>query len=307
MLVSVGLMIGVVLLIAVPALLLVFKRFNDRWTVIAIVLFVANAMYLASYMAPWQGWSLWLFRALAALCVVAIAAGLFRLVKADWQRPRRSALIAIPLVLLAGGYFAFLNFQSVGARELPDTPITLQWPLKGDRYYIVQGGASRPLQSDHAATGARRYAVDAVRLGPRLHAYSNYLDYNYTGALIWDEPVHAPCTGRIEWARDGMPDGLDYDRSEKKPAGNVVSINCDGVSVMIPHFRQGSVAVEVGEAVSAGDLLGRIGNSGGATGPHLHIHAERGPLKKDVSDNTPVPIVFEGQFLSRGDVFEPSR
>ena len=298
--------LGAVLsLFGVPIALLLTKRFQSRWVVIALLFFLANAIYAASYLAPWEFWGLWLFRGLVVLSLVALAVGLFRLARAKWQRPGWIALGASALVFIAGAYFATLNARSINARDLPDDPIALQWPLDEGRYYVVQGGAAPPLQRDHAKTGARALAIDLVKLGPGSHAYTDYLAFDYTASQIWDAPVYAPCEGVIEWARDGMPDGLDYDPSERKPAGNVVSINCAGVSVMIPHFREGSVAVQIGDRVEAGDLLGRIGNSGSATGPHLHIHAERGPLKGDYSDNTPVPIVFDGKFLVRGDVFEP--
>ncbi|EAQ29288.1 hypothetical protein NAP1_00910 [Erythrobacter sp. NAP1] len=300
-------LLAVLALFVIPIGLLLLKNFASRWTILALIFFLANALYAVAYLAPWEIWGLWLLRGLSLIGAVAIAIGLYRLVKSSWQRPGWLALAASVFVVLGGAYLAYLNVRSVQARNLPSEPVALQWPLEDGRYYVVQGGAAPPLQRAHASTGARAYAVDLVKMGPALHAYRDFLDYDFAESQIWDAPVYAPCDGEIEWARDGMPDGLDYDPDERKPAGNVVSIKCQGVSVQIPHFRQDSIAVEVGQRVVAGDLLGRIGNSGSASGPHLHIHAERGPLKEDYSDNTPVPITFNGRFLSRGDIYEAGR
>ena len=45
----------------------------------------------------------------------------------------------------------------------------------------------------------------------------------------------------------------------------------DGRVTMYLHLMQGSVAVEVGDAVRCGDLLGVVGSSGNSSTPHLHF------------------------------------
>jgi murein DD-endopeptidase MepM/ murein hydrolase activator NlpD len=49
----------------------------------------------------------------------------------------------------------------------------------------------------------------------------------------------------------------------------VVVRHPDGVRTLYAHLA--SIAVRVGEEVSAGAVLGRVGSSGNATGPHLHF------------------------------------
>jgi murein DD-endopeptidase MepM/ murein hydrolase activator NlpD len=59
------------------------------------------------------------------------------------------------------------------------------------------------------------------------------------------------------------------------PMGNhVVIAAADEEFVMIAHMQQGSVTVQPGDVVRAGDSLGKVGNSGNTTEPHVHIQAQ---------------------------------
>ena len=56
------------------------------------------------------------------------------------------------------------------------------------------------------------------------------------------------------------------------------------------HLRQGSIGVKVGDAVKAGSLIAKLGNSGPSEGPHLHF----GLLNKpDPVAGRSLPFVFD--------------
>jgi murein DD-endopeptidase MepM/ murein hydrolase activator NlpD len=80
-------------------------------------------------------------------------------------------------------------------------------------------------------------------------------------------------------------------RDEKNVAGNHVVVRCGDADVWLAHLRRGTVAVRSGASVTRGALLGRAGNSGNTTEPHLHVHAERG--------GRAVPVRFDGRWLVR--------
>ena len=42
-------------------------------------------------------------------------------------------------------------------------------------------------------------------------------------------------------------------------------------------LQQASLAVNAGQVIRRGALLGRVGNSGMSPGPHLHFHLAEGP------------------------------
>ena len=61
-------------------------------------------------------------------------------------------------------------------------------------------------------------------------------------------------------------------------AGNhIVEDFGDGRYALYAHLIPGSLRVHVGDVVVQGEVLGRLGNSGNSTQPHLHFHVMDGP------------------------------
>lgn len=293
----------VVGLIMLPAAILVFRPFASRWTLTAILFYLANAVFAAWYLAPWINWSYWLYGALALISLVSFFIGLAKIRKAGWGRPSWIVVAGTAPLLLFGLYLSTLNLQSIGARQLPPDAVDLKSPLRGGRFAVTQGGSAPPLQAGHSNSRSQQYAVDLAKLNGALTGSSEYLrQEDFTTSETWDLPVYAPCSGRVVWSRDGIEDSRDFDK--KTPAGNVIGIDCDGVIVSLAHLRKGSVAVPEGNIISTGQLVGRIGMSGRTFDPHLHMHAERGPLKRDFSDNPGVAIRLEGMVPYTGLIMQ---
>lgn len=53
--------------------------------------------------------------------------------------------------------------------------------------------------------------------------------------------------------------------------GNCIILEQDGVYAMFAHLQKDSVVVEENQNVEEGQLLGKVGNSGNTTAPHLHF------------------------------------
>jgi hypothetical protein len=65
---------------------------------------------------------------------------------------------------------------------------------------------------------------------------------------------------------------------------------------LLAHFRNGSVTMRPGQRVRARQLLGRCGNSGNSSEPHLHLQ-DRPEFRPGAA--TGLPIRFE-RYLANG-------
>ena len=133
------------------------------------------------------------------------------------------------------------------------------------------------------------FAIDLDGLdlkdGELSDADENAADAGYGREIL------APAPGTVVYARNDVPDSKpgqepDHDgayyRALHDPvmalAGNCVIIDHGNseYSVMM-HMQPGSVTVKVGDRVATGQIVGRLGNSGSSTGPHVHYELQSGP------------------------------
>ncbi len=105
------------------------------------------------------------------------------------------------------------------------------------------------------------------RFGPRDSPCAGCSSFHKGLDLLPGEgtPVHAIADGVVREVSAYDDGGLGVHV--------VLDHTIDGqlVSSVYAHFQAGSLAVAVGQAVSVGDQLGAVGNTGQSTGPHLHF------------------------------------
>ena len=95
--------------------------------------------------------------------------------------------------------------------------------------------------------------------GNRRSGWHNGIDISGGGAS--GKLVLAADSGTVELVK----------RSNKSYGNQVVINHGNGVKTRYAHMLDGSISVSVGQKVSRGQAIGRVGNTGNSTGPHLHF------------------------------------
>jgi hypothetical protein len=152
-----------------------------------------------------------------------------------------------------------------------ETKAALRLPFEGD-WYVVWGGRTLE-QNYHAVSREQRFAYDFLKQADgRTYRTDGKKLEDY---LCWNEKILAPAAGRVVAAVDGLPDQAIGTTNSEQPVGNHVVLDLgQGEFAFLAHLRKGSVRVAKGDTVAAGDELGRCGNSGNTSEPHLHFHLQ---------------------------------
>ncbi|MPQ98761.1 peptidoglycan DD-metalloendopeptidase family protein [Modestobacter sp. I12A-02628] len=236
------------------------------------------------------------------------AAGLLVAVLVDddagWELAVVAALLVPGVYLLVSPSIPLLQRPPAADRQRP--PLVIGPVVRG-RWEALNSPTSKvPSHGTHAF--AQTYAVDLLaegdlrRPGPAL---SRPEDFGSFGT-----PVCSPVAGTVVRARDGRRDhrnrrgllgfalflpesmlrsvaGMDrvlgnhvIVRATDEETGALPAWGRRGAGsphVLVAHLQRGSVTVRPGDQVGLGDPLGRCGNSGNTTQPHVHVQAMDGP------------------------------
>lgn len=166
------------------------------------------------------------------------------------------------------------NFQ---APEHNLTPLTL--PFHG-RWLVFWGGDT-PELNHHHDDRAQRFAFDFLGVGPDGQTFRGDGTRN-EDYYAFGRDVLAPADGIVIEVIEGVRDNTPGSMNPYAALGNAVFIQHSPHEVsVLAHFQQGSIQVKVGDRVQQGQTLGRCGNSGHSSEPHLHYHLQHTAVIQD--------------------------
>lgn len=152
-----------------------------------------------------------------------------------------------------------------GPRPAEDVAYLLPFPAT-NHFRILQGYRG---SFSHAAGSADEHAID--------------------WGMPEGSPVCAARAGTVVGVRQNFSGGGTSPRF--KPLANYVLIrHADGTFAEYYHLEKNGVLVKLGETVAAGQVIGRSGNTGYSSGPHLHFAVFQ---NLDASNRVTYPVRFQ--------------
>jgi Peptidase family M23 len=159
-------------------------------------------------------------------------------------------------------------------------PVVLGPPLRGPRWIAVGSCCDGPHRRSLQPVNGRlqlgqRFAIDwnGADAQGRWVVGDPSLNESW---IFYGKPVIAVADARVVKAVDRFPNQVPNAPNPvglRQADGNHVILDLGhGRYGFYAHLAPGSVRVKAGQRVRRGQVIGRLGNSGSASGPHLHFH-----------------------------------
>ena len=190
-----------------------------------------------------------------------------------------------------------LEYVVAPLRIADDKPLIIGPPLAGAGW-VAANGCCNPeivhrgsvLSINGALYDAQRFAIDWMRLdeqGRLVHGdladVYNYSDYGADVLAVADGRVVNTLNNLDDQVPGRLPDPSSIN-IETVDGNHVVLDLGGGRFAFYAHLQKNSVRVKPGDEVKKGAVLGKLGNTGNTSAPHLHFHVM----------NRPSPLASDG-------------
>lgn len=255
----------------------------------AILIFILICVYFLGGRLGAYAWNISVF-ILAPLAVVFFLVQIVILIQ-RLSRSRKSyfwniAFIAITVIYVLPITVLFgISPVTYPSNNDSGKSITVKMPVENA---VLFGGKE---YKTHAMWPSECYAFDILK-EPYEVGSNNLDDYG-----IFGEDIYSPVSGTIIGMENNEIDIEPNSENFTSSLGNYLYIKLEDTNtyLILAHLEQNSITVSVGDEISVGEYIGKVGNSGTTSEPHLHIqHQLDNPLElKFPSCAVGLPISFE--------------
>lgn len=248
----------------------------ERWLYVLAALWLVQAtLWAIPQFRPGKlGVFCWMFGLDVFLWgVLSLLLLLWAIITSAWRRPfwsRRRAFGLVGAIALGLSPLAFRTYPS--SHDGKPSQVRFRVPLDGP--VTVGWGGPSPSVNYHVVAPSQRWAYDLVMTkAGKTHQGAGTKCEDY---FCYGHDVLAPADGVVHALVDGNPDmPIGVLGGGRSPDGNHVVLRvAPGEYLFLCHMQPGSIKVKVGENVVAGQPVGRVGNSGNTSEPHLHVHLQ---------------------------------
>lgn len=208
-----------------------------------------------------------------------------------------------------GGGMVLDNFK---VRVSNAKPVVLGAPLRGGNWRCSNGPAYNSVHQFLTIRGgnvriAQRFGCDFNKVDAQGNTLPNPFPNEITNKMFYGygAEVLAVASGKVVFVKDGIPENVPQASGEIKPAvpltretnaGNWIAIDLgNNRYAFYAHLQPNSIRVKAGDKVRKGQVIGLLGNSGNAVGPHLHFHIgdQYSINGGDLNGNEGQPFIFD--------------
>jgi hypothetical protein len=206
---------------------------------------------------------------LAALAALVLLLALISAIRRrqTWSHRRVTALTALSVLAVAPAFYRVYP----SSHDKHPSPVRFVLPLDGP-ITVAWGGEAEDVNA-HVYAPDQRWGYDLiVTQNGRSSRGNRQRLANY---FIYGRTVLAPAAGSVVAAHNAEPDVPIGEKGKGDDLGNHVALEVAPAQFLfIAHMQPGSIAVRTGDRVAPGQPLGRVGNSGISSEPHVHIHLQ---------------------------------
>jgi hypothetical protein len=174
-------------------------------------------------------------------------------------------------------------------------PVTIGPPLKGNNWIALNGCCepgwphrSSPVAMNGNLVGGQLFAIDWKQTNNQGAFYTgdktkneSYVDYGSEVLAVADGRVTSILDGQDANAPGVLPADdpvLGPKLTVENVEGNHIVLDIgNGAYAFYAHLIKGSLRVKLGDKVTKGQVIAKLGNTGNANASHLHLQVMNGP------------------------------